>query len=42
MKEFYATLIISSPEEEKTIKFLIEAESFEKAVESIKADLDIE
>ena len=42
MKEFYVTLTISSAEEEKTIKFLVEAESLETAVENIKADLDIE
>ena len=42
MKEFYVTLTISSAEEEKTINFLVEAESFDEAVEKINADLDIE
>lgn len=42
MKEFYVTLIVSSAEQEETIKFLVEADSFEEAVENIKADLDIE
>ena len=42
MEEFYATLIVSNAEQEETIKFLVEADTFENAVEKIKADLDIE
>lgn len=42
MKEFYVTLTVSDGEETKTINFLVEAKSFEEAVENIKADLDIE
>ena len=42
MREFSVTLIVSSAVQEETIKFLVEADSFEEAVENIKADLDIE
>lgn len=42
MKEFYVTLTVSSTEEEAEVKFLVEADSIESAVEKIKADLDIE
>lgn len=41
MKEFNVTIVISDNEETETIDFLIEAESFEKAVDSIRNDLDI-
>ena len=42
MEEFYVTLIISSTKQDKTIKFLVEADSFAEAVERIKTALDIE
>lgn len=42
LREFYATLIVSDAEQEETIRFLVEATSFEEAVKSTMKDLDIE
>lgn len=42
MRDYYVTLIVSDEEQEETIKFIIGAESFGEAVETIKTELDIE
>ena len=41
MHNYKVTITIEGAEEEETMDFYIEAESFEKAVENVRNDLDI-
>ena len=41
MNDYKVTIIVESNEENETMEFWVEANSFEEAVENIKSELDI-